>query len=360
MSAWLSGVLLTHAFFVGGGQLGACTHCSADSINAELRGTLLDFTHNSACDRRIYSAALCERRDVYVYLPPGYDPKGSYPLVIWLHSYTDDECEFAKYVVPVLDREIARGTLRPLVAVGPDGSLGGSHHYMSRGSWFVNSGRGRFADYVVEDVVGFMEQNFAVTKDRAGRALIGFSMGGFGAYSLGLKNRDKFNLVGGISPALNLRYVGARGNYRTDFDPERWSLREDFGTLEVIGSFYGGLLKVRPLFLIRPVWGRGPAAARDVSVDNPIELLERLDVQSGEQEYYVGYGKADELNLDAQIESFLHVASQRGISVQTRVYPCGHHTRPFMVSALPDLLKWLEAHLSNSEDDLPNSGTGPE
>lgn len=350
-------ILLTLAFLaVTNHAVAACSHASAESINSELSGTLLDFTHNSGRDHRIYSPALCERRDLYVYLPPGYDPKGSYPLLVWLHSYTDDECEFAKHVVPVLDRAIARGTLRPMVAVGPDGSLGGGRHYLSFGSWFVNSPRGRFADYIMQDVIGFVEQNFAVSKDRDSRAIAGFSMGGFGAYNLGLKHRDQFKLVGGISPALNLRYTGPGGDYQAHFDPDAWSLRSDFRSMEVLGRFAGGLVRVRPLVIVRPVWGRGPDAAARIAVENPVELLDQLEVKSGEQDYYVGYGKHDELNVDAQVESFLHVASRRGISVQTRVYPGGRHTRTFMVSAVPDLLHWLEAHLGSRDEGESSSG----
>ena len=122
-------------------------------------------------------------------------------------------------------------------------------------------------------------------------------MGGFGAFNLGLKHRDQFKLVAGISPALNLRYAGASGDYRAGFDPDHWSLRDDFRNLEVIGRFYGGMLKVRPLLIVRPVWGRGPEAAARIAVENPVELLDQLGVQSGEQDYYVGYGKSDELKI---------------------------------------------------------------
>ena len=121
----------------------AGSDCSADAINARLCGTLLDFTRRACGDRRIYSHALCECRDLYVYLPPGYDPNGCYPLLVWLHSYTDDEREFARHVVDVIDQAIVCGQLPPLVVAAPDGSLTGNPRFVPLGSWYVNSHRGR-------------------------------------------------------------------------------------------------------------------------------------------------------------------------------------------------------------------------
>ncbi len=321
-------------------------HHSSDCINLRLQGSLLDYTQNGGRDCRIFSPALCEYRDLYVYLPPGYDPKGRYPILIWLHSYTDDECEFAKHVVPVIDRAVAAGELPPLVVAAPDGSLNGDHHVLSLGSWFVNSPRGRFADFVSEDVLKFMEDNFAVCRDRAGRAIAGFSMGGFGAYSLGMKHSDKFKVVGGIAPAVNPRFVGPCNRYLEDFVPGYPYLRGDYESFEKVGEFYGGALKIRAWMIVKPVFGRGREAVERVSEDNPIELLERLNIQPGQQDYYVGYGNADEMNIGAQVDSFLYVAQQRGIAVESRSYPCGQHDIPFMVSAMPDFLAWLKSRLS--------------
>jgi S-formylglutathione hydrolase FrmB len=319
---------------------------SLQRINACLHGTVVDFTRNHGCDHRMYSPALCEYRDLYVYLPPGYDPKQSYPLLIWLHSYTDDECEFAKKVVPAFDQAIASGELPPLIVAAPDGSLCGHFHWFALGSWYVNSRRGCFADFIADDVVSFVEQNFSICRDRSGRAIAGFSMGGFGAYSIGMQHTEKFKVVAGISPPLNMRYVGHDGRYRTDYEPDGIPLRDDFHSLEVIGEFYGGLMKVRAYMVVKPVWGRGRAAVERVSPDNPIELLDRLNTAAGTQDYYAAYPKTDELNIDAQVESFLDAAQQRNVAVESRVYPCGDHSVTFMLTVLSDLFAWMKPRLT--------------
>jgi enterochelin esterase-like enzyme len=342
----VAGLFALATLVLGVAPASAQSHRSVDSINARLHGTLVDFTRNDHCDRRIYSSALCECRDLYVYLPPGYDPKGQYPLLIWLHSYTDDECEFAKRVAPVIDAAVASGALPPMVVAAPDGSLCGNYHWFALGSWYVNSRRGRFADFIMDDVLPFMDANFAVCHDRSGRAIAGFSMGGFGAFSLGMKHSDKFKVIGGISPAVNLRYSGASDDYMADFDSATAHLRDDYRSHEIVGEYYGGLMKIRAWMVVQPVFGRGTSAADGVAADNPLELLDRLNIQPGQQDYYIGYGLSDEMNIDAQVGSFLHATTERGIHVEAKSYPCGDHSIAFMLSALPDFFAWLKAHLN--------------
>src|SRR5262245_42372655 len=67
-------------------------------INRGLHGQIVDHTANSGRDYRIWSAALQDRRDLYVYLPPGFDPCKKYPLVVFLHGFNQDESAFIDYV----------------------------------------------------------------------------------------------------------------------------------------------------------------------------------------------------------------------------------------------------------------------
>jgi S-formylglutathione hydrolase FrmB len=338
------GLLALAALVLGGSPVLA--QCRVEHGRcARLSGTLVDFTQNGRCDRRIYSTALCECRDLYVYLPPGYDPKGSYPLLIWFHSYTTDEREFSEHVVPVIDRAIAAGELPPLVIAAPDGSLHGDHHFVALGSWFVNSSRGRFEDYVIEDVLGFMEKNYAVCRDRSGRALAGFSMGGHAAFNLGMKHRDKFKVVAGVSPALNLRYGGCNCRYMTDFDPNCDYVRADYNPHEVVGRFYCGTVNVRAWELLGPVFGNRCEAPARLSQENPLEHLTRLPIRAGDLDMYIAYGKSDEMNIDAQVESFLYEAAKHGIQPTVKSDPRGVHAIPYMVGELPGLCAWLKAHL---------------
>src|SRR3954471_8995300 len=130
-------------------------------LNDRLRGTVLDFTHNHGADRRLYSPALDRKRDLYVYLPPGYDPCRAYPAMILLHGIAQDE-QFFLRVAEDFDREMACGRLPPFIIAAPDGSLPGHPTLRDGASFYLNSRAGRFEDYIVCDVWQFLLTNLPV------------------------------------------------------------------------------------------------------------------------------------------------------------------------------------------------------
>src|ERR1700722_12022592 len=113
-------------------------------VNMKLHGQVLDFTHNHGRDNRIWSRALGERRDLYVYLPPGYSPDRQYPIGIFLHGSNQDERLFLKEPVQLFDQAMACGELPPVILVAPDGSLMGRSSFFNSASWWANSRAGNF------------------------------------------------------------------------------------------------------------------------------------------------------------------------------------------------------------------------
>src|SRR5258708_4750330 len=71
-------------------------------VNRQLAGHIVDYTKNHGADRSLWSPALGQRRDMYVYLPPGYDPSKHYPLILWLHGFSQDEHSFLTVGAPQL------------------------------------------------------------------------------------------------------------------------------------------------------------------------------------------------------------------------------------------------------------------
>src|SRR5207237_184416 len=61
-----------------------------------LAGQVVEYPRLWGADRRIWSAALQQWRDLDVYLPPGYDPCRRYPVLLWLHGITQDEQSFVR------------------------------------------------------------------------------------------------------------------------------------------------------------------------------------------------------------------------------------------------------------------------
>jgi len=85
-----------------------------------------------------------------------------------------------------------------MIAVAPDGSLEGEPCQCQPGSFYINSKVGRFEDYVMQDVLGFMFAHYPLRPEREAHVAAGLSMGGFGAYALAIKHRDMFGVVVGV------------------------------------------------------------------------------------------------------------------------------------------------------------------
>lgn len=316
-------------------------------LNHKIAGQVVDHTNNHGKDRRIWSAALGEKRDLYVYLPPNFDPRKRYPLGIFLHGFLSDEGSFLDDVVKPFDEAITKGQLPPMILAAPDGSPRGLSCLTTAGTFFVNSKLGAFEDYLVHDVYDFLMSHYPIRPEPEAHALLGVSMGGGAAFAKVMKFRDKFGVAATFAPPLNVRWISCRGRYLDNFDPCCWEYREDFSRAgDVVGVFAGGLVKIRLRSFIHPLFGKhDPALAERLAAENPIELLDALDIRPGFAEFYVAYGGKDQFNLDAQIESFLYRARQKGIEVASDVLPDGKHDVATALKLLPAMLEWLRVRL---------------
>ncbi len=93
-----------------------------------------------------------------------------------------------------------------MAVVMPDGGRG----------WYTNAVEGdAYEDDLLKDVLGLVERTFPARRSRAGRAIGGLSMGGYGAAALGLKHpraaRQKATLPGPPSGSAVATSGNARG-----------------------------------------------------------------------------------------------------------------------------------------------------
>jgi len=136
------------------------------------------------------SKALKRHQTFQFILPdPARAGAGPYPCFYLIHGASDDSTAWItntgiwRYV-----RDL------PLVVVMPD---------VER-SFCINTHAGEaFEDYLMEDLIGWVEHAFPVRPGRAHRAVGGLSMGGYGAMLLGLKHPDQFCSVGSHSSAFD-------------------------------------------------------------------------------------------------------------------------------------------------------------
>lgn len=315
-------------------------------LNRQLNGRVDDHSANHGADRRLVSAALGQKRDAYVYVPPGYDPAKRYPLVVWLHGLAQDETSFLT-VVATLDRHIASGRLPKCVIVAPDGTARGRASLKEPPSLYLNSPLGRFEDYIVYDVWNLATANYSIRPERQAHVLAGASMGAFGAYNLGIKHRQDYAVVAGVLPPLNLRYADRRGRTDGDFDGSTIRFTDRYEPNATVARFGPmGIVAVKQRQIIAPVFGEWGDVSSRVAAESPAEMLAAKDVKPGDLAMFVGYGDRDEFNFDAHAESFTALARGRGLDVHLVRVPGGRHDRDTAARMIPDFVDWLKPQIA--------------
>ena len=311
-----------------------------ERVNRKLGGTVLDYTNNHGRDNRIWSRSLCQWRNVYVYVPPGYDGTTQFPVMLWLHGLAHNEKHFLD-VAHLFDEGIRGGTFPPTVIVVPDSSLRGRLSPLNNGSFYMNTKAGNFEDYIARDIWSWTLQTFAVRPERDAHLIAGASMGGYGAFNLAFKHKELFGQIVGIMPGLDSQYSDCRGRYFADYDPNCVGRRDEFRRRDVIGRFYGIIL-VRQGRVLDPLFGRFNKIPMDViRANNPIEMLSIYDVRPEEFNMFIAYGTKDEFNIDAQVEHFLDVAARRGIRPTVLRMEGARHNVTDGVKSFPAMSRWL-------------------
>ncbi len=165
----------------------------------------------------IESAALADNplgdpasRAIPVYVPPGYDAQGSrrYPALYVLHGYTGDSLALISSrpwetnVFQWADRLVRERRMPPALIVLVDGftRLGGSQYVDS-----VHNGR--YATYVVRDVIADVDRRYRTIASEGGRAVLGKSSGGFGSMHLVLAHPGSFAAFASHSGDSYFRYA---------------------------------------------------------------------------------------------------------------------------------------------------------
>jgi putative tributyrin esterase len=158
-------------------------------------------------------------------LPPDYARNDlRFPVLYLLHGYTGNYTDWVKRTGIV-------GYARAYeeIIVMPDAANG----------WYVNNyadPRMRWEDYMIDDLIPYVDSHYRTVASRGGRAIAGLSMGGYGALYLGLKYHDLFSAVASLSGVVASAELARR-------DPAVWkmigekmpkmkkTLLDDFGPL---------------------------------------------------------------------------------------------------------------------------------
>jgi len=136
-----------------------------------------------------------------VYIPFGYDasakqhPPRRYPVLYFLHGLGDNEQTlFNSGGWTLLDDLREQHKMGDFLIVAPEG----------RRSFYINSADGSvlYNDFFLQEFMPQIESKYRVRVGRAGRAISGVSMGGYGALRLAFAHPELFSAVSAQSAAL--------------------------------------------------------------------------------------------------------------------------------------------------------------
>ncbi|MGR5288617.1 alpha/beta hydrolase [Vibrio maritimus] len=139
-----------------------------------------------------------DTQQLFVALPPSYHTSNKrYPVVYYLHGYNGSVREadrIAKHLPTLLAQDNA---LTEMIIVG----INGANQF--GGSFYVNSAvTGNWEDFVVNDVINYLDTHYRTLSEAHYRGLAGFSMGGFATTNLALRHPDTFQHMHAFSAGL--------------------------------------------------------------------------------------------------------------------------------------------------------------
>ena len=158
-----------------------------------------------------------DKRLATVYLPPSYsrNPRRRFPVIYFLHGFDADHRAFMKGGYEnmntrlTMDSLIRAGLSKEMIVVTPN-----ARNFFDGGFYANSTAAGNWEDFVVRDLVRFMDKKYRTIRSRSGRGIAGHSMGGFGALRVGMRNPDTFSAIYllsafGLSEYDSIQSVGA-------------------------------------------------------------------------------------------------------------------------------------------------------
>jgi len=165
-------------------------------------------------------------RKLAIYLPAGYEGAVTrYPVIYYLPNPLAkfDENFYRGQVREVLDRAVATAEINKVIFVAVDMAtpLGCS--------WYVNSPvTGNWEDFMVKEVVPYVDANFPTLAARDSRGIAGDFMGGYGAIRFGMTHPEVFGTVYAMHP------VGTGSGIFTMYSRPDWKLLTNIRSLDQV------------------------------------------------------------------------------------------------------------------------------
>ncbi len=295
-------------------------------------------------------------RKIPIYLPPSYEttPEKRYPVVFMLHGFTGNSLMwlntngfYAPTVPERFERMIGEGKSGEMILVFVDGynGLGGSQYLNSAAT-------GRYEDFVIQDLVPFVDAKFRTVGSREGRAVAGKSSGGYGAVRLAMRHPEIFCAFASHAGDMYFELC-----YKPDFPKAVNALSkfvhnpnpigiflEEFAQAEQKGKMIDALNMIAMAACYSPHEDGAGLPPFDLPFDlytgelkeeiwqcwlqhDPVQMLQQPEYQANLKQLkliYLDAGTRDEFNLHLGARIFVQKARALGLSVHHEEFEDGH------------------------------------
>ena len=257
-----------------------------------------------------------------VYLPASYDASASqgppkrYPVLYFFHGLGDNERTlFNSGGWTLLDDLRNQHKMGDFLIVAPEG----------RRSFYINSADSsvRYNDFFLQEFLPRIESTYRIRPGRAGRAISGISMGGYGALRFAFAHPELFSAVSAQSAALITE------------SPQSLDSASQAGAplAGVLGAVFGNPIKV-------PHWNE----------NSPFVLAKRNAAALRKLAIYFNCGEDDNYGFDKGAAALHNELQKEGVKHEYHAYP-GDHSLTYFLSHFAEV---MEFH-SKAFDLLPKS-----
>lgn len=138
-----------------------------------------------------------EKMDGLILLPNNYDKNKKYPCLYLLHGLRDDckswidKAKLGEIYYELLENK----EITEMILILPNSGFNGRSWYTN---WLSEEKRA-YENYFIKELMPYIDKKFNINS----RAIGGFSMGGYGAFKLALKNLNSFTSVSSLAGAIN-------------------------------------------------------------------------------------------------------------------------------------------------------------
>lgn len=190
--------------------------------------SLLAVIHISSQTLRVqeglsFTSAILNQDITYsVILPEKYfESKKSYPVIYFLHGLGDNESSWLEYgqLTQYCDKMINADVVEPFICIMPEGF----RNYYSD----CYDGSFSYQKMFIDELVPYIDSHYRTIAQADNRAVMGYSMGGFGALVLPIKYPDVFRISIPLSASI-----------RTD---TQYMYEDQTGWNEQWGRIFGGI-----------------------------------------------------------------------------------------------------------------------